>query len=242
MTLLLHLANPHTAHVLRAKVVPLMGHFAMLLISLNLYWPAAQATEVFNGVPIDFGSTFLHEKEPCNCMQFSRQRKRKSLPVPWSELPPRSTKHMSNQRKPKPLGEKTPAHRTSRCETQAVTPASIPIWAWLSNKYTNGKCCPSTLCLMSIIFCPNVWAMRLKFTETDMRSQNQQRVGCSAVTPNPWPLANSHASMSMPCGSAHHHPCLKVSVPTHLSCRSSICSRKRPWAKRKRASTMDASM
>lgn len=62
MTLLLHLANPHTAHVLRAKVVPLKGHFAMLLISLNLYWPAAQATEVFNGVPIDFGSTFLHEK------------------------------------------------------------------------------------------------------------------------------------------------------------------------------------
>lgn len=62
MTLLLHLANSHAAHVLRAKVAPLMGHFAMLLMSLNLYWPAAQATEVFNGVPIDFGSTFLHEK------------------------------------------------------------------------------------------------------------------------------------------------------------------------------------
>jgi hypothetical protein len=62
MTLLLHLANPHTAHVLRAKVAPLKGHFAMLLISLNLNWPAAQAIEVFNGVPIDFGSTFLHEK------------------------------------------------------------------------------------------------------------------------------------------------------------------------------------
>jgi hypothetical protein len=39
-----------------------MGHLAMLLMSLNLYWPAAQATEVFNGVPIDFGTTFLHEK------------------------------------------------------------------------------------------------------------------------------------------------------------------------------------
>ena len=62
MTLLLHLANSHAAHVLRAKVAPLMGHLAMLLMSLNLYWPAAQATEVFNGVPIDFGSTFLHEK------------------------------------------------------------------------------------------------------------------------------------------------------------------------------------
>lgn len=62
MTLLLHLANSHDAHVLRAKVAPLMGHLAMLLMSLNLYWPAAQATEVFNGVPIHLGSTFLHEK------------------------------------------------------------------------------------------------------------------------------------------------------------------------------------
>lgn len=62
MTLLLHLAYSHAAHLMRAKVAPLMGHFAMLLMSLNIYWPTAQATEVFNGVPIEFGSTFLHEK------------------------------------------------------------------------------------------------------------------------------------------------------------------------------------
>lgn len=62
MTLLLHLAYLHAAHVMRAKVAPFMGQFAMLLMSLNMHWPPAQATEVFNGVPIEFGSTFLHEK------------------------------------------------------------------------------------------------------------------------------------------------------------------------------------
>lgn len=62
MTLLLHLVNFHAGHVMRAKVAPFMGHFAMLLLSLNIYWSTAQATEVFNGVPIEFGSTFLHEK------------------------------------------------------------------------------------------------------------------------------------------------------------------------------------
>jgi hypothetical protein len=39
-----------------------MRHLAMFLMSLNMFWPSAQATEVFNGVPIDVGSTFLHEK------------------------------------------------------------------------------------------------------------------------------------------------------------------------------------
>jgi hypothetical protein len=62
MTPLLHFGCSHAAHVTRARVAPLMRHLAMFLMSLNMFWPSAQATEVFNGVPIDVGSTFLHEK------------------------------------------------------------------------------------------------------------------------------------------------------------------------------------
>lgn len=62
MALLLHLGCSHVAHNVRAKVAHAMRFLAILLVLMKLFGHAAQATEVFNGVPIDFGTTFLHEK------------------------------------------------------------------------------------------------------------------------------------------------------------------------------------
>lgn len=62
MALLLHLGCSHVAHSVRAKVAHAMRFLAILLVLVKLFGHAAQATEVFNGVPIHLGSTFLHEK------------------------------------------------------------------------------------------------------------------------------------------------------------------------------------
>lgn len=45
-----------------AKVTPLWRHFCLMLLALFMPYAQAGTTELFNGVPIDFGETFLHEK------------------------------------------------------------------------------------------------------------------------------------------------------------------------------------
>jgi hypothetical protein len=62
MTQLLRLGHSPAAQGTRAKVALLMRRLAMCLMLFSMVMLTAHATEFFNGVPIEFGATFLHEK------------------------------------------------------------------------------------------------------------------------------------------------------------------------------------
>ena len=62
MTLLLYFERAHAVHFTRAKVALLKRHLAIFCMLFSRVLMPAQAAEVFNGVSIELGPTFLHEK------------------------------------------------------------------------------------------------------------------------------------------------------------------------------------